>query len=218
MIVPAQTRQVYEQQFRTADPRKRGVVTAQQLQDRQLAPLRAIARYADRNGDGDLEEKELTEWLDVIEGGANRTLGLVWGDKGAGLFDILDANKDARLSRRELLNAWGNLDLFDKGKQGAVARDDIPTQVEVTAVQGGNAYYGSGRIVIRQGAYGQPGMVRQAPERGPTWFARMDRNGDGDVSRREFLGTPEQFDPLDLDRDEVISPDEAEAADKRLRK
>jgi hypothetical protein len=40
----------------------------------------------------------------------------------------------------------------------------------------------------------------------------MDRNHDGDVSRREFLGTREQFDRLDRDQDGLLGPDEAEAA------
>jgi Ca2+-binding EF-hand superfamily protein len=37
----------------------------------------------------------------------------------------------------------------------------------------------------------------------------MDRNGDGYVSREEFLGTKEAFDRLDRDGDGLISPEEA---------
>jgi len=37
----------------------------------------------------------------------------------------------------------------------------------------------------------------------------MDRNRDGDVSHREFLGPRTQFDRLDRDRDGLIDPEEA---------
>ena len=40
----------------------------------------------------------------------------------------------------------------------------------------------------------------------------MDRNRDGDVSRREFLGPRDQFDRLDRDNDGLIDADEARAA------
>jgi Ca2+-binding EF-hand superfamily protein len=43
----------------------------------------------------------------------------------------------------------------------------------------------------------------------------MDRNGDGYVSRREFTGTVEQFDKLDVDRDGFISSEEAVKAGKK---
>jgi hypothetical protein len=42
----------------------------------------------------------------------------------------------------------------------------------------------------------------------------MDRNGDGDVSWKEFLGTREQFRRLDRDGDGLISAEEAEAAER----
>jgi hypothetical protein len=38
----------------------------------------------------------------------------------------------------------------------------------------------------------------------------MDRNQDGDVSRREFPGTAVQFQQLDMDSDQLISVEEAE--------
>ncbi|OYW11368.1 MAG: hypothetical protein B7Z55_19400 [Planctomycetales bacterium 12-60-4] len=37
----------------------------------------------------------------------------------------------------------------------------------------------------------------------------MDRNSDGNVSRREFTGSPEAFRRLDVDQDDLISPQEA---------
>jgi hypothetical protein len=49
---------------------------------------------------------------------------------------------------------------------------------------------------------------------GPEWFRRMDRNQDGDVSPREFLGTSTQFTTLDSDQDGLMSAAEADAAEK----
>jgi hypothetical protein len=46
----------------------------------------------------------------------------------------------------------------------------------------------------------------------------MDVNGDGDVSRREWLGTEEEFRRIDLDGDGLISLEEALKAEQSLRK
>ena len=45
---------------------------------------------------------------------------------------------------------------------------------------------------------------------GPGWFKLMDRNHDGDLSRREFFGRPADFDAADADHDGLLTPDEAE--------
>ena len=47
---------------------------------------------------------------------------------------------------------------------------------------------------------------------GPEWYQRMDRNGDGDVSRREFLSSRADFQRLDADADGLIDLSEAEKA------
>jgi Ca2+-binding EF-hand superfamily protein len=41
------------------------------------------------------------------------------------------------------------------------------------------------------------------------FVARLDRNGDGKVSRSEFDGPPEHFDHFDRDGDGYITEDEA---------
>jgi hypothetical protein len=55
------------------------------------------------------------------------------------------------------------------------------------------------------------------PAQGPLWFQKMDRNRDGDVSRREFLGSDEQFRKIDTNGDGLISREEAEAFEKSRR-
>ena len=49
-----------------------------------------------------------------------------------------------------------------------------------------------------------------AATKGPLWFRKMDRNGDGDVSSREFLGTPADFRRIDTNGDGLIDAEEAE--------
>jgi hypothetical protein len=46
----------------------------------------------------------------------------------------------------------------------------------------------------------------------------MDRNRDGDVSRREWLGSEELFRQIDTDGDGLISAEEADRFDARYRK
>jgi hypothetical protein len=47
---------------------------------------------------------------------------------------------------------------------------------------------------------------------GPVWFRKMDRNRDGDVTPREFLGSLDRFNELDADSDGLLSGEEALAA------
>ena len=54
------------------------------------------------------------------------------------------------------------------------------------------------------------GLRTVPPSAGPLWFRKMDRNGDGDISRREFPGTDAVFQQLDSDGDGLISAAEAE--------
>jgi hypothetical protein len=52
--------------------------------------------------------------------------------------------------------------------------------------------------------------VRAATKRGPAWFQKMDRNDDGELSSREFLGPADVFKRLDKDKNGVLDAAEAE--------
>jgi hypothetical protein len=43
----------------------------------------------------------------------------------------------------------------------------------------------------------------------PEWFTHADLNSDGEISRREFLGSTDQFSQVDLSRDGYIDAAEA---------
>jgi Ca2+-binding EF-hand superfamily protein len=201
--------------FRTLDKDKKGFVTKEQVQPRQYMYLAQIFALADRDRDGKLTERELEGYLGLISEATGAQTNLSFVETGRGLFQALDANGDGSLSPRELRNAWVRLADCDLNGDGFISRSEVPRQFQLTVGPGGQAY--GVRQVTFLGPAG-PG-VRPAgpPARGPVWFHKMDRNGDGDVSRKEFLGTEADFRRIDADGDGLISLDEAERADAWFR-
>ncbi len=128
---------------------------------------------------------------------------------GNSLFQALDASGDSRLSLREMRTAHERIKEFDKNKDGKITKDEIPVTLSVSFGRGNTSYnsYRAG-----QGKNGNAN--RGANKDVPAWFTRTDRNGDGDITLREFLGTKEEFDKLDSNQDGFIEPKEAIAASK----
>ncbi|MBY0228860.1 MAG: hypothetical protein K2W96_06260 [Gemmataceae bacterium] len=192
---------------RSADRDKRGFVTRAQIggEGEGRLVLNSIFSQADRNGDGRLTLDEAREYVRTMDAGRGVQLTLSLNTTGQGLFQALDANRDGALSVRELRTAWARLADMDADGDGAIALEEMPTQATLLV---GNA---------PQARFGEEG-VRRAPDRGPAWFRKMDKNGDGDVSRIEWLGDPAEFDRIDTDKDGMIGLDEAEAYDALVRK
>lgn len=111
------------------------------------------------------------------------------------VFAWLDTNRDAMLSEREILTARERLASL---ANEPLRPSDIPDAFAVQIVRGDPAQntslYEFSRPAIRQAV--------------PRWAEHMDANGDGDISRREFLGTAEQFGALDRDADQFIDATE----------
>jgi Ca2+-binding EF-hand superfamily protein len=128
------------------------------------------------------------------------------GDLGVSLFGALDASGDNRLGLREMRSAAEQLKRFDKNEDGKILAEEMPSRLEVAFAIGQAALPSQNRIVL-PGRGGLTPATRTAP--GPKWFVHMDTNGDGDVSRREFIGPIEAFAKLDADGDGLISHEEA---------
>jgi Ca2+-binding EF-hand superfamily protein len=206
--------QYYRQQFKTEAEAKLYMDKTQLQQSPQLQFLVNIFDMADRDGDGKLFVAEFNAFLDLLKAGNNCQVNVQVLDQGRGLFDLIDADHDQRLSRRELLNAAKNFSHFDRNGDGFLERGELPRQLRLTTSQGNNAQIVG--FVIDENGVAVPAATRQGPAKGPLWFRKMDRNKDGDVSMREFLGTPEEFKKIDTDGDGLISPAEAEAYQKQL--
>ena len=211
----ASIRNVLIQQFKTIDRKERGFVSKKQLQPPNFAYLNSVLLVADRDEDECLSLDELNAWLDLTLGGFNCQISVALAASGRGMFPLLDANQDGRLSLRELRDAGERLTAYDRDGDGLIAPKEIPYQYQVV-VNPGVPNYLAGQL----SGFTPPGNQRTTspPLFGPVWFRKMDRNGDGDVSPREFLGTRDDFHRLDTNGDGLISLEEARRADAKLRK
>jgi hypothetical protein len=169
--------------------------------DATLSGLFELAAFADRNGDDRLSMDELTLYTDLAAAAMQSQVWVGLRDRGFNLLPFLDADADARLSYVELSRAHL---LGDK------ETNKLPRQYEVSF---------SSAPVRSWGGMMMPGSrnrLKEVPRTGPTgpqWFEALDRNADGVVTPREFLGPPSVFKSVDSNDDGIVSVDEADLSD-----
>ncbi|MFM8270824.1 MAG: EF-hand domain-containing protein, partial [Gemmata sp.] len=178
----------------------------------QFQFVRVIFNAADRDADGNLTKEEFDAYFDLQDSFRNISLSLTPAVQTPTLFQLLDENRDGRLGVRELRTAWDRLIVLEEPGAAVITRNIIQPAVAVRLSRTFERYYA--QPVDRR--FANPNQV-QVPQKGPVWFRKMDRNGDGDVSRAEYIGTNEEFVAIDTDRDGLISLEEAEAFDNKMR-
>jgi Ca2+-binding EF-hand superfamily protein len=176
------------------------------------AQLMIDFKRADIDEDEYLSRDELVATIETDTIATQSQIEVSVRQDGRTMFSLLDSNHDRRLAQRELQEGKSILAEYDVNEDGQLAESELGT-----------------RYVLQIGL-GKPEWERQGPQSmsmemtstdailpgieslsGPQWFRRMDRNQDGDLSRREFLGRREQFNQLDSDGDTLVSVSEAEA-------
>jgi len=155
----------------------------------------------DVNDDGKITEYEIGSFLDrqrPVVRGLVRTW--VSGHEDS-LFAALDIDADGVLGARELHESLDRLKSLDQDGDGQLQSHEIPDSMVVAILRGHPLQDDQMFVHAPSDSTG--------PRSNPPWFAAMDTNQDGEISSREFLGTPDQFQQLDRDTDGFIGPSEA---------
>lgn len=169
--------------------------------------LRGLGEIANTDGDESLTQKEVEAYVDLQASAANCTVSLQVLELGQGLFEMIDTSGDRRLSGRELAEAGKKLMSRDQNKDGKLELAEIPNQFQLVL--------NPGRVNYANQSIPRPGTTAVQNRSGPLWFQKMDRNGDGDVSRREFLGSQKKFHELDTNGDGYLSEKEAQKIESK---
>ena len=198
-------RTLFIQKFKTSDTDKNNYISESEFGAVGLA--NADFKSVDRNGDGMIVLDELLAYVDQDSASSQSRVEFAISHKGKSVFEVIDTNHDRRLSRRELAHTFESLHPYDLNGDGAI------TSVELAGRFQAVLQLGKPVLFRTQGLRGNVTTpIANRPSAGPDWFRRMDRNRDGDVSRREFLGPLAAFKKLDADGDGLISAAEAEQA------
>jgi Ca2+-binding EF-hand superfamily protein len=195
-------------QFNRLDADQNGYLDRDELKE-NVRFQRGLFELIDTDGDDKIFWPEMERFVKSRAEVAATRCDIILHDLGHGFFETLDLNHDGRLGLREIRVASATLRGLRKPGQAVLRATDPPRRLHLEVVRGSFQLFGTGGM----GESTVPRIVAQprAPV-GPIWFQRMDRNLDGDLTWKEFLGPRHVFEELDADHDGLIDPKEAKKA------
>lgn len=175
---------------------------------------RGLFDQIDADGDGKIFGEEMKEFIRARGEPVATTCQVTAFDDGAGFFSALDTNGDRRLSMREMRYADKTLSKMEQDGKPGLSNKEPARRYRIEFVRGiFNPFGNTERPANARMAQTAVATLKPRPV-GPIWFQRWDRNNDGDITWREFLGPRDAFEQLDADHDDLIDPKEAALAGK----
>lgn len=193
-------RNFYLAEFRRADQDQNAYLDATEF---GIVGLDVPLGRIDLNGDEKIERAEMVAYLDRDAFTSQSQLVMSVAADTRTLFSVIDRNADQRLTIREFKEIGERLQYLDGNRDGTIETNEIAHEYRLL--------FSMGRPrVFQQAMSMQQNRNAPAPRATPStaapdWFRKMDRNQDGDLSWREFLGRRVIFDKLDQDQDGLIT-------------
>ena len=168
----------------------------------ETPPGTASFATLDTDGSSTVTAAELADSLRLTQAIVRSQISLMVHNLGDSVFGLLDTDHDGRLGEREIAAAPDRLRSLDGDGDAGLSDGEVPRQLTVALIRGEGPN-------VR--TFNAPTSVPPAPAGAslPGWFVRGDFNRDGEISRREFLGSLNQFRSLDGDGNGYIDAREA---------
>jgi hypothetical protein len=162
--------------------------------------------HVDTDGDGMIVETEYTSFVNQQSELQKHVVSLNLAGNDRSLFEIVDVARDGLLESGELDSLPSRIGELDSDRDGNLKREELSGSLRMVMARGLTNTARRNNILAST-IFG--GMQRPQITGKGNWFAGMDRNNDGKVSKREFLGPVEVFRQLDSDQNRSLDATEA---------
>jgi Ca2+-binding EF-hand superfamily protein len=191
--------------FKKLDTNGDGVLTASEIPKEQQKFFERLLRIGDTNKDGKLSREEFDAAMEKTEQPVTDFSKAPGVDAGGPMrpnldpkkiFQVLDKNKDGKLTRDEVEGRPRIKALFDRLGKDELTLDDL-----TKAMQSGGKAKKAGKKKLAKAAAKAENMEAEGASGLPPFARLLDTNHDGRLSREELARAVELFDRLDRNHD-----------------